>query len=88
MDQVTLYSINVKGILGYLGGGEGGGGEENAQKPKIRDRPFFSEKKPYIQHFARFIFSRLLLAFILKYCTIVSCKWRKDNQTSAHLRIA
>ena len=30
-------------------------------------KAFFSEKKNFIRHFARFNFSRLSLAFILKY---------------------
>ena len=32
---------------------------------------FFSEKKNFVRHFARFNFSRLSLAFILKYYPIL-----------------
>ena len=39
----------------------GGGGGKHAQKPKFRD------EKNCIRHFTRFNFSRLSLAFILKY---------------------
>ena len=35
VDQVTLYSSNVKGILRYRLRGRGGG--EHAQKPKFGD---------------------------------------------------
>ena len=42
--------------------GGGGGGREHAQKPV---------KKNFIRHFARFNFSRLSLAFILKYYPIL-----------------
>ena len=42
------------------------------QKPKFGDSRFFSEeKKNFIRHFARFNFSRLSLAFILKYYPIL-----------------
>ena len=46
----------------------GGGGGENAQKPKFG---VFSVKKNFIRHFARFNFSRLSLAFSLKYYPIL-----------------
>ena len=45
---------------------KGGGGGEHAQKPVFSVR-----KKPFIRHFARFNFSRLSLAFILKYYPIL-----------------
>ena len=60
VDQVTLYSSNVKRILRYLFGGGGA-----CAKAKI------SVKKNCIRHFARFNFSRLSLAFFLN--TILSC---------------
>ena len=44
VDQVTLYSSNVKRILRCLGFLVGGGGGEHAQKLKLGDG-FFSEKK-------------------------------------------
>ena len=43
----------------------GGGGVVHAQNPKFGDGRFYSEKK-IIRNFARFNFSRLSLAFILK----------------------
>ena len=42
---------------------------EHAQKPKFGD--FSVKKKNFIRHFARFNFSRLSLAFILKYYPIL-----------------
>ena len=47
---------------------------EHAQKAKFGDD--FSEKN-FIRHFARFIFSRLSLAFILKYYPILHAVKRK-----------
>ena len=44
---------------------------EHVQKPKFGDSRFFSEKKNFIRHFARFNFSCLSLAFILKYYPIL-----------------
>ena len=41
------------------------------QKPKFGDSRFFCEKKNFIRHFARFNFSRLSLALILKYYPIL-----------------
>ena len=49
----------------FLRGGGGGGGV--CAEAKI----FFSEKNNFIRHFARFNFSRLSLAFILKYYPIL-----------------
>ena len=49
----------------------GGGGGEHAQKPKFGDGRFFSEKKLHKALRARFNFSRLSLAFILKYYPIL-----------------
>ena len=38
---------------------------------KFGDSRFFSEKKNFIRHFARFNFSRLSLALILKYYPVL-----------------
>ena len=46
-------------------------GGEHAQKPKFGDGRFFSEKKLHKALRARFNFSRLSLAFILKYYPIL-----------------
>ena len=57
VDQVTLYSSNVKGILRYMLGGGGG------RACMHRSQNLFSEKN-YIQHFAPFNLLCLSLAFI------------------------
>ena len=61
-----LSSSNVKATLRWLSFWGGGGGD--AQKPKF---VVFSVKKEFIRHFARFNFSRLSSAFILKYYPIL-----------------
>ena len=54
-------------VLFFFWGGEGG---EHAQKLNFGDSRFFSKEKNFIRHLARFNFSRLSLAFILKYYPI------------------
>ena len=65
-----LSSSNAKAIircLAFLFFFWGGGACAEA---KLWSR-FFSEKEQFIRHFARFNFSRLLLALILKYYPIL-----------------
>ena len=67
--QISVFN-NVRAILRSLGVFFVQG--EHAQKPKFGNSCFFSEKKTdCIRHFARFNFSRLSLAFTLKYNLIL-----------------
>ena len=51
--------------------GGGGGLRREGGGRMRRSQNFFSEEKNFIRHFARFNFSRLLLAFISKYYPIL-----------------